>query len=141
MSDRLIDALCTTPALADVFSDRSVIGAMLAFESALARAAARAGVVPATAAEAIAAAAADADGFDVPALLRETRRSATPSIPFVAALTDRVRRRNPEAAAFVHWGATSQDVADTALVLLLVKARALLADHQQLDPLGCSPPR
>jgi 3-carboxy-cis,cis-muconate cycloisomerase len=128
---RLIDALRTTPALAAVFSDRTVLGAMLAFESALARAAARAGVIPATAAEAIAAAAGDEDGFDVPALLRETRRSATPAIPLVAALTDRVRRRDPAAAAFVHWGATSQDVADTALVLLLVKARAFLADHQR----------
>jgi 3-carboxy-cis,cis-muconate cycloisomerase len=129
--DRLIDALCTTPALAEVFSNRTVIGAMLAFESALALAEARAGVLPASAAEAIAAAAADEDGFDVPALLRETRRSATPSIPLVAALTDRVRRRNPEAAAFVHWGATSQDLADTALVLLLVRARFFLRDHHR----------
>ena len=129
--DRLIDALCTTPALAEVFSDRTVIGAMLAFESALAMAEARAGVIPQAAAEAIAAAAADEDGFDLQALLRETRRSATPSIPLVAALVDRVRSRNPEAAAYVHWGATSQDVADTALVLLLGRARFFLGDHQR----------
>jgi len=129
--DRLIDAFMTTPALAEVFSDRTVIGAMLAFESALAVAEARAGLIPASAAEAIAAAAADEDGFDVPALLRETRRSATPSIPLVGALVDRVRSRSPEAAAYVHWGATSQDVADTALVLLLGRARFFLADHQR----------
>jgi 3-carboxy-cis,cis-muconate cycloisomerase len=130
-NDRLIDALCTTPALAEVFSDRTVMGAMLAFEAALAKAEAQAGVIPPAAAEAIAAAAADEDGFDLPALLRETRRSATPSIPLVAALVDRVRSRNPEAAAYVHWGATSQDVADTALVLLLVRARSFLGDHQR----------
>jgi 3-carboxy-cis,cis-muconate cycloisomerase len=129
VSDSLIDALCTTPALAEVFSDRTVIGAMLAFESALAAAEARTGVIPAGAAEAIAAAAADEDGFDVASLLRETRQSATPSIPLVAALTERVRRIDPAAAPFVHWGATSQDVADTALVLLLVRARVFLLDH------------
>ena len=130
--DRLIDALCTTPELAEVFADRTVIGAMLAFESALATAEARAGLIPPSAAEAIAAAAADEDGFDLPSLLRETRRSATPSIALVAALADRVRGRDPQAAAYVHWGATSQDVADTALVLLLVRARAFLKDQAQV---------
>lgn len=127
--DRLIDALCTTPALAEVFSDRTVVGSMLAFESALATAEARAGLIPQAAADAIAAAAADEDGFDLPALLRETRRAATPSIPLVAALVERVRQQNPDAAAYVHWGATSQDVADTALVLMLHRARHFLKDH------------
>ena len=129
----LIDALMTTPALAQVFSDRTVIGAMLEFETALAVVEARAGLIPASAASAISAAAADEDAFDMPALLRETRRSATASIPLVAALTDRVRRIDPGAADYVHWGATSQDVADTALVLLLVRARPFLRDqHTQL---------
>lgn len=128
MSDGLIDALSTTPALAEVFSDRTVIAEMLAFESALAVAEARVGVIPEAAARAIAAAAADEDSFDMAALLRETRRSATPSIPLVAALVERVRRHDAAAAAYVHWGATSQDVADTALVRLLVRARAVLRD-------------
>ena len=129
MSDaRLIDALCTTPALAEVFSDRTVIGAMLEFESALATVEAGAGLIPAAAARVIAAAAADQDGFDMPSLLRETRRAATASIPLVAALVERVRARDAAAAAYVHWGATSQDVADTALVLLLIRARAFLKD-------------
>ena len=133
MSDALlIDALGTTPALAEIFSDRTVIGAMLAFESALAGAEARAGLIPASAAEAIGAAAADEDGFDIPALLRETRRSAAASIPLVAALTDRVRRHQPDAAAYVHWGATSQDVADTALAVLLVRARAFLKEDARV---------
>ena len=130
MSDaRLIDALCTTPGLAEVFSDQSVIAAMLEFETALAVVEARAGIIPASAAEAIAAAAADERGFDMPSMLRETRRSATPSIPLVAALTDRVRAGDAAAAGYVHWGATSQDVADTAIVLLLRRARSILEDH------------
>jgi 3-carboxy-cis,cis-muconate cycloisomerase len=44
----------------------------------------------------------------------------------VKALTERVRTASPEAAAYVHWGATSQDVADTALVLLLKQAQLIL---------------
>ena len=46
MSMRLIDSLATTPALAELFSDESVLRAMLDFESALARAEARTGVIP-----------------------------------------------------------------------------------------------
>ena len=42
------------------------------------------------------------------------------------ALTERVRASDPAAAGFVHWGATSQDVADTALVLLLKRAQPIL---------------
>ncbi len=50
------------------------------------------------------------------------------------ALTERVRATNPDAARFVHWGATSQDVTDTALVLLLERARKILAaDHARLS--------
>src|SRR5262249_55480179 len=47
--------------------------------------------------------------------------------------TDRVRDADPASAAYVHWGATSQDVADTAIALLLVRARPLVAgDHLRL---------
>ena len=46
MNMRLIESLATTPALAELFSDESVLGAMLDFEAALARAEARAGVIP-----------------------------------------------------------------------------------------------
>ena len=55
--------------------------------------------------------------------------AATVSIPFVKALTTLVNARSAEAAKFVHWGATSQDVADTAMILLLKRTRpALVAD-------------
>ena len=53
------------------------------------------------------------------------RAGALP-IPFVKALTERVRARDSAAADFVHWGATSQDVADTALVLLLKQLQPVL---------------
>ncbi len=133
MSGRLIESLATTEALAEVFSDRSVLEAMLAFEVGLARAEARLGVVPDFAAKAIAAAA-RVESFDVFALANQTLRGGTPGIPLAKALTDLVRASDPDAAGFVHWGATSQDVADTALVLLLKKSQVLLeSDLEQME--------
>ncbi|HEV8042114.1 MAG TPA: 3-carboxy-cis,cis-muconate cycloisomerase [Bryobacteraceae bacterium] len=125
MPVRLIESLATTEALADVFSDRQILRAMLDFEVALARVQARLEVIPRDAAEAIEKAAAS---FDASELARETLRAGTPAIPFVKALTEQARSR------FVHWGATSQDVVDTAFVLLLKQALPLLeADHVRLD--------
>jgi 3-carboxy-cis,cis-muconate cycloisomerase len=125
MPARLIDALATTEPLAELFSDQSVLQAMLDFEAALARAEARVGIIPQSAADAISSAAV-ASNFDPAALAHDTLRAGTPGIPIAKALTNRVRSANPAAAAFVHWGTTSQDVADTALVLLLKKAQPLL---------------
>jgi len=126
LAARLIESLATTELLAEVFSDRSILQAMLDVEVALARAEARVGIVPESAADRIAATA-HADEFDIPALSRSTFRAGTPSIPVVKALTDKIRAIEPEAAGWVHWGATSQDVADTALVLLLKRAQTILA--------------
>jgi 3-carboxy-cis,cis-muconate cycloisomerase len=125
MPARLIESLATTGPLADVFADQSLLQAMLDFEVALAQAEARVGVVPPAAASAIAKAA-RAEAFDVTGLVEETLRAGSPSIPVVKALTERVRQQDAEAAKYVHWGSTSQDVADTAIVLLLKKSRPLL---------------
>ena len=133
MPVRLIDSLATTEALSEVFSDHSVLEAMLAFEVGLARAEARAGVVPESAAKAIAAAA-RVESFNVAELANQTLRGGTPGIPLAKALTERVRASDPNAASFVHWGATSQDVADTALVLLLKKSQVLFeSDLEQME--------
>ena len=126
MSGRLIDSLATTPALAELFSDESVLRAMLDFEAALARAEARSGVIPPDAADAIAASAKPGN-FDVAALADATFRAGTPAIPLVKALTEQVRKNDAEAARFVHWGATSQDIADTAMSLLLKRAEPILS--------------
>jgi 3-carboxy-cis,cis-muconate cycloisomerase len=133
MSGRLIESLATTPALATLFSDESVLQAMLEFETALARAEARCGVIPAQAAEAITAAA-KPDNFDVCALAEAAFRAGTPVIPLVKMLTDQVRKTDAGAARFVHWGATSQDAADTAMSLLLKRAKPILiADMLRLE--------
>ena len=126
MPARLIEALSTTGPLAEIFSDESVLRAMLDFEIALAKTQARLGVIPQSAARAISAAA-KPDDFDLAALSQRTLRAGTPGIPLVKALTEAVRGKDAVAAGFVHWGATSQDVADTALVLLLKRAKPILA--------------
>ena len=125
MSGRLIESLATTPSLATLFSDESVLQAMLEFESALAQAEARCGVIPKVAADAITGAARPVH-FDVSALADAAFRAGTPAIPLVSMLTDQLRKTDADAAGFVHWGATSQDVADTAMSLLLKRAEPIL---------------
>lgn len=132
MPTRLTESLAATESLSRVFSDAVVLQAMLDFEGALARAEASLGLIPRDAAKAISRAAV-ADGFDIDELTRQALRAGTPAIPVVKMLTARVREKNAAAAGFVHWGATSQDVTDTALILLLKQCRTLLeADHQRL---------
>ena len=132
MSGRLIESLATTPALAALFSDESVLSAMLEFEIALARAEARHGLIPPEAANAVAAAV--PGNFAISVLAEAAFRAGTPAIPLVKMLTDEVRKADADAARFVHWGATSQDVADTAMALLLRRAEPILI----ADLLRCS---
>jgi 3-carboxy-cis,cis-muconate cycloisomerase len=133
MAPQITNMLATTDALDAVFSDASIIQAMLDVEAALARAEARAGVIPKGAAEAIGRAASARD-FDAATLAREARASGTIAVPLVAILTERVRAFDTDAARFVHWGATSQDIVDTALVLLINRASSSLAtDHARLS--------
>jgi 3-carboxy-cis,cis-muconate cycloisomerase len=125
MSALLIESLATTPALAEVFSDESVLRAMLEFEAALARAEARLGIIPIEAAKVITACATPVD-FDISALASASFQSGSLAVPLVKALTEKVRKNNPAASRFVHWGATSQDVVDTAMSLLLKRAELIL---------------
>jgi 3-carboxy-cis,cis-muconate cycloisomerase len=101
--------------------DATTLQHMLDFEAALARAEAAASVIPKAAAEPIGRAC-KAEGFDSAALAEAAARSGNLAIPLVKALTARVAETDPEAARYVHWGATSQDVIDTATMLSLRKA-------------------
>ena len=103
MSAHLVDGLGTTDALAEIFSDASVLQAMLDVESALARVQARLGLIPDKAAGAIAGAA-RADRFDAEAIARDGRASATPIVPLVAALKQlrAIQRRAPRGDARIH---------------------------------------
>jgi 3-carboxy-cis,cis-muconate cycloisomerase len=101
-----------------ICDDATVLQRMLDFEAALARAEAATGVIPKAAAEPIARAC-KVSAFDLAALAEAAPRSGNLAIPLVRALTAEVGRSDPEAARYVHWGATSQDVIDTAAMLTL----------------------
>jgi len=115
----------STPEMAAIFSPEAHVGRMLEFEAALAQAEAAAGVIPAEAAQAIAAAC-RVERFDIPALYRAAVPAGTLAIPLVRALTEQV---TPEGRDYVHWGATSQDVIDTAMVLQMRDGLTLLIDR------------
>jgi 3-carboxy-cis,cis-muconate cycloisomerase len=100
--------------LRDAVSGRAWLAAMLEAERALASAGAAAGVVPAEAAAAIADAC-SVDAFDWEWLLDEGRTVGNPAEPLVRALVERVAK---DAGRFVHLGATSQDIVDTAAMLV-----------------------
>ncbi|MEN3292756.1 MAG: 3-carboxy-cis,cis-muconate cycloisomerase [Burkholderiales bacterium] len=105
---------------------------MLDFEAALARAEARVGVIPATAAAPIAACC-NAARIDMPLLAHAAESAGNLAIPLVKQLTASVAQNDKEAAKYVHWGATSQDAIDTGLVLQLRHALDLIdADLGQL---------
>jgi 3-carboxy-cis,cis-muconate cycloisomerase len=108
---------------AEALSDDRLLAAMARFEGALAKASVEAGFVPAAAADVIAKVAAQAK-FDAAAIGKASRRSATLAIPFVKSLTEQVGAVSPDAARYVHFGATSQDLIDTAVVLCLGPASA-----------------
>ena len=133
MAVRLIECLSTTGPLADLFSDESILQSLLQFEVALARVEAKLGVIPRSAAQAIAAAARTAM-LDPAAIASEASLSGTFAIPFLSAFQESIRAQDPDAVGFVHWGATSQDLCDTALVLLLQKVQTILdADLDRLE--------
>jgi 3-carboxy-cis,cis-muconate cycloisomerase len=108
-----------------IFGDGALIGQALAFEAALAQAQAECGVIPASAAVAIAAGTKATD-FDAGEVAAAAARGGTLAIPLVKELGRRVGAIDVAAAGHVHFGSTSQDLADTALVLQLRAACALL---------------
>jgi 3-carboxy-cis,cis-muconate cycloisomerase len=114
----MFDHLFTTDRMRAIFSEEARIQGMLDFEAALARAEARAGMIRADTA-AVIAAHCHADRFEVAALAQATALAGNPAIPLIAALTAQVAADDTEAARYVHWGATSQDVIDTGLILQL----------------------
>ena len=109
-------------AVREATSGRAWLQAMLDTELALAGAEAEAGLIPGEAAEAIAAAC-DAGAVDPAAIAREGRSSGNPVVPLVAALRSKL---DDEAAGFVHHGATSQDVMDTAGMLVASRTLELI---------------
>jgi len=116
-------------AVEDATGDAAYVRALLAAETALVRAQESLGHAPAGTADAVASAAADATRFDPRSLALRARSGGNPVIPLAAELTAAVAERSPQAAAHVHRGATSQDILDTAAMLVASEAlRLILAD-------------
>jgi 3-carboxy-cis,cis-muconate cycloisomerase len=115
-------ALYGTDAMRAAVGERALLAAMLRVEAALARAEARLGIVPQAAADAITAAA-DVDQLSLPALAAATRNTGYPVVGLVKQLS---ALAGAEAGRWTHWGATTQDILDTALVLALRDALVLI---------------
>jgi 3-carboxy-cis,cis-muconate cycloisomerase len=120
--------------MAEATSGRAWLAAMLEVEAALAEAESAAGLVPADAAAAIRAAC-EPDRFDVEQIGRDAVASANPVAPLVSALRQAVPA---EVAAYVHLGATSQDILDTALMLVARNCLDLQLDDLRQLAAGCA---
>jgi len=114
----------TTPAMRAIFADRALIGHYVEVEVALARAQAGCGVIPENAADAIARCCAPEtlDALDVDRLRHDTNIVGYPILPLVHQLADQCG----DAGRYLHWGATTQDIMDTATVLQVRRALALV---------------
>jgi len=124
----LLAPMLSSAAMRTVCDDAACLQNMLGFEAGLARAEAAIGIIPANAAGPIGKAC-KASSFDLADLAEAATRSGNIAIPLVKALTAEVAKTDPEAARYVHWGATSQDMIDTAGMLTLRAAiDALLPD-------------
>jgi 3-carboxy-cis,cis-muconate cycloisomerase len=108
--------------IAPFFADAAAIEAMIAVERALARAEGRLGVIPAEAAAEIDARLSQVV-VEAGALADGTAAAGVPVPTLVAVLRGALR---PEAARWLHWGATSQDIVDTGLALRLERAMGVL---------------
>ncbi len=117
----LLTPLISSAAMRAILDDRARLQRMLNVEVALARAEAAVGIIPASCVDDIAEAA-RADRYDIAALGKEGVDSGTVAVPLVKALTAEVAKKDSKSAGYVHWGATSQDIVDTALVLELRSA-------------------
>ncbi|WP_405848441.1 lyase family protein [Streptomyces niveus] len=106
--------------------DTAFLRAMLDAEAALARAQAAVGLAPEAAAGAITAAAGEAGRFDVRDVALRARAGGNPVVPLVADLTAAVDEEDADAAQYVHRGATSQDIVDTAMMLVATRTVPLI---------------
>jgi 3-carboxy-cis,cis-muconate cycloisomerase len=127
VSVSIFDSFLTTTDMIAVFDDTAIVQAMFRFEEALAQAQADEGMMAPSAARAIAGVC-NAQLYDIPAIISAGRRAGSLAIPLVKELTKTVALYDADAAAKVHWGSTSQDVIDTAMVLATRDALQLLDD-------------
>lgn len=114
--------------ITQIFSDEGVVRYMLQAEAALAQAQAKVGMIPTTSAIHIAEVTNRPvhEIIDFSALAQASRLAGNIAIPFVKQLTAVVKTVDEDAARYVHWGATSQDIIDTACILQCRDGLALI---------------
>src|SRR3954470_6312923 len=112
-----------TSAMREVFSDLATVSRYAEVEVALAKAEARCGVIPSDAAEDIARRT-DVAAFDFDLLRQETDNVGYPILPLVHQLT----KQCGEAGRYVHWGATTQNIMDTAVILQVRDGLKIIED-------------
>src|SRR5207244_13062868 len=105
MSASAFEGFLSTPEMLAVFGETAIVQHMLDFESALARAQADEGLIPATAAVSIAGVC-KAELMDPSALVAASGRAGSPAVPLVKKLTETVALFDASAAGYVHWGST-----------------------------------
>jgi 3-carboxy-cis,cis-muconate cycloisomerase len=127
MSMMVFEGFLSTPQMQALFDESAIVQAMMDFEAALARAEARVGVIPQAAAQAIVSLC-RAELYDVAGLAAASSKAGSLAIPLVKKLTETVALFDPSAAGYVHWGSTSQDVIDTAMVLQTRRGLRLIED-------------
>ena len=115
-------SLFSQPDLATIFSDERFVAALVEVEVALANVQGRLGIIPVEAAKTIGAKAVTFQ-VDFAALQAGTEQAGIPTLDLLRQLRAHI---GPAAADYVHWGATSQDIMDTALVLQIRAALGLI---------------
>jgi 3-carboxy-cis,cis-muconate cycloisomerase len=133
MTDELFAPIFVPAPFREAVSDRAWLQAMLDAEAALARAEARAGVIPVEAAEAIAACC-DAVRFELASFAEGARRIGSPVEPLVRALAAAAG----DAGRYVHWGVTTQDIVDTAAMLVARSALDLILAELDAVAAACA---
>src|SRR5258706_1957821 len=128
MSSGLFGPLFGDGGITRALSDVARLQAMLDVEAALAEVEAQLEIIPVVAVGPIRDAA-RAELYDVDAIAAEAVDSGNIAVPLIRALTRQVAVVSPEAARYVHWGATSQDIIDTGFVLQLQAAVPLILNH------------
>ena len=121
----IFEGMLSTSEMLEAFSERNCLAAMLRFEASLARAQASAGLIPEAAAQSIIGTC-KVELFDVAKIVRDSGSAGSIAIPLVKSLRETVGIFNQQAAGFVHFGSTSQDVIDSALALVTRDALSLI---------------
>lgn len=129
---QLYASLFYQPDITAIFSDHALLGYMVQAEVALAKAQAQVNVIPASAATTIEQVGQNAVAhIDMDALATAAGLAGNIAIPLVKQFTALVKQQNEDASRYVHWGATSQDIIDTATILQCRDALALIEKQLQ----------